>query len=51
MSRNVNIITPIKTPNTASVYELSRKIDSLLEVIKDVTKKTDKYLQKYKGKI
>lgn len=40
----ISTVTPIKTPNTPSVYELSRKIDSLLEVIKDVTNRTNSVL-------
>ncbi len=32
-------ITPVKNPNDASIYELSRKIDSLCSVVADLSAK------------
>jgi hypothetical protein len=40
----ISTVTSVKTPNTPSVYELSRKIDSLLGIIKDVTNRTNSIL-------
>jgi chromosome segregation ATPase len=37
--KNISSITPVKDPCISSVYELSRKIDSLCKVVKDVSEK------------
>ena len=37
----ISTVTPVKHNNVPSVFELSKKIDSLLEVIKDIIKRTN----------
>jgi hypothetical protein len=41
--KNIKSIVPIKDPNTVSVYELSRKIDSLCKVVQDISQKTSDF--------
>ena len=48
--KTITSITPIKEPNTASVYELSRKIDLMMVVVAELSQKiSELFLQDISG--